>query len=102
VLKNAIDWVSRPQPNEPSAVAFRGKVAALLAASPGNLGGIRGLYTVRQVLNNLGVLVIPTQFGLARAADAFGEDGALKDPAQQKTVDNLALELTTTIGKLRG
>ena len=38
VLKNAIDWVSRPQPDEPPAPAFRGKVAGLLAASPGNLG----------------------------------------------------------------
>jgi NAD(P)H-dependent FMN reductase len=102
VLKNAIDWVSRPQPNEPSAVAFRGKVAALLSASPGNLGGIRGLYTVRQVLNNLGVLVLPTQFGLPRANEAFAEDGSLKDPAQQKTVTGLAKELVTTVGKLAG
>ena len=51
VLKNAIDWVSRPQPNEPPAPAFRGKVAGLLAASPGNLGGIRGLAVLRQILN---------------------------------------------------
>jgi NAD(P)H-dependent FMN reductase len=101
VLKNAIDWVSRPQPNEPPAVAFRGKVAALLAASPGNLGGIRGLFTVRQVLTTLGVLVIPTQFGLARASEAFGEDGRLKDPGQQKTVDTVAHELTTVISKIR-
>ena len=35
VLKNTIDWVSRPRPNEPSA--FKGKIAGLLAASPGNL-----------------------------------------------------------------
>lgn len=100
VLKNAIDWVSRPQPNEPSAVAFRGKVAALLAASPGNLGGVRGLFTVRQVLTTLGVLVLPTQFGLARASEAFAEDGSLKDPAQQKTVAGVAKELVTTVGKL--
>jgi NAD(P)H-dependent FMN reductase len=102
VLKNAIDWVSRPQPNEPPAVAFRGKVAALLAASPGNLGGIRGLFTVRQVLTTLGVLVLPTQFGLARANEAFAEDGSLKDPAQQKTVAGLAMELVTITGKLAG
>jgi NAD(P)H-dependent FMN reductase len=102
VLKNAIDWVSRPQPNEPSGVAFRGKVAALLSASPGNLGGIRGLNTVRQVLNTLGVLVLPTQFGLPRANEAFAEDGSLKDPAQQKTVAGLAKELVTTVGKLAG
>jgi NAD(P)H-dependent FMN reductase len=101
VLKNAIDWVSRPQPDEPPALAFRGRVAGLLAASPGNLGGIRGLFTVRQVLTTLGVLVIPTQFGLARASEAFDQDGRLKDPAQQKTVDTVARELTTIISKIR-
>jgi len=101
VLKNAIDWVSRPQPGEPQQPAYRGKVAALLAASPGNLGGVRGLLTVRQVLTTLGTLVIPTQFALARAADAFNEDGALKDPAQQKSVDNVAMELVSTTARLR-
>ena len=43
VLKNAIDWVSRPAPGEPSLVAFRSKVATLMSASPGALGGLRGL-----------------------------------------------------------
>jgi NAD(P)H-dependent FMN reductase len=99
VLKNAIDWVSRPRPDEP--VAFRGRVAALLAASPGNLGGIRGLFTVRQVLTTLGVLVLPTQFGLARAADAFDAEGRLKDPAHQKAVDGLAQELVRLLSRLK-
>jgi NAD(P)H-dependent FMN reductase len=101
VLKNAIDWVSRPQPNEPPAPAYRGKVAALLAASPGNLAGIRGLFTVRQILTVLGTLVIPTQFGLARANDAFAEDGKLKDPAHQKSVEGVVRDLLTTVSKLK-
>ena len=101
VLKNAIDWVSRPQPNETPALAFRGKVAALLAASPGNLGGIRGLYTVRQVLNALGTLVLASQFGLPRAREAFNDDGTLKDAAQQKTVDTVAAELVEIVSRLR-
>lgn len=101
VLKNAIDWVSRPQPNEPSGAAFRGKVAALLAASPGNLGGLRGLFTVRQVLNGLGVLVLPSQFALSRASDAFAEDGSLKDAAQAKTVASIAQELVAIIARLK-
>jgi NAD(P)H-dependent FMN reductase len=101
VLKNAIDWVSRPQPGEPPGPAYRGKVAALLAASPGHLGGIRGLFTVRQVLTTLGTLVIPAQFGLGRAADAFNADGSLKDPGHQKSVDTVATELVTTAARLR-
>lgn len=101
VLKNAIDWVSRPQPDEPPAPAFRGKVAGLLAASPGNLGGIRGLFHVRQVLTILGTLVIPTQFGLARAREAFNEDGSLKDPAHQQAVDRVATELVDILARLK-
>jgi NAD(P)H-dependent FMN reductase len=99
VLKNAIDWVSRPRPDEPSA--FRGKVAALLAASPGNLGGIRGLFTVRQVLSVLGTIVLPTQFGLARANEAFAANGSLKDPAHRKAVDGVTAELVSVVSRLR-
>ena len=50
VMKNAIDWVSRPAPGEPSLVAFRDKVATLMSASPGALGGLRGLVHVRSIL----------------------------------------------------
>jgi NAD(P)H-dependent FMN reductase len=101
VLKNAIDWVSRPQPGEPPMPAFRGKVAGLLAASPGNLGGVRGLFAVRQVLTVCGTLVIPTQFALARGADAFAEDGSLKDAAHQKAVEAVVDQLVDVASKLR-
>ena len=100
VLKNTLDWVSRQQPDEPARVAFRGKVAGLLAASPGHLGGVRGLYAVRQVLNALGTLVLATQFGLARARDAFNEDGTLKDQAEQHVVNSVGTELVSTISRL--
>lgn len=101
VLKNAIDWVSRPLKDDPSS-AFRGKVVSLLAASPGNLGGIRGLFTVRQILTVLGCIVLPTQFGLARANEAFDEHGVLRDPAAQKMVDAVIGELAGVLGRLRG
>jgi NAD(P)H-dependent FMN reductase len=100
VLKNAIDWVSRPQPDEPSGVAFRGKVAALLAASPGSLGGVRSLLTVRQVLNTLGVIVLPTQFALARANVAFNDDGSLKDEAHRASVAAVVNELVAKTARL--
>lgn len=100
VLKNTIDWISRPIPDELRAVAYKGKVAALLSASPTNLGGIRGLMTVRQVLTTLGVLVLPTQFGLAHAAAAFHEDGALKDEAHRSGVGAVTAELVRVLGLL--
>lgn len=99
VLKNTIDWVSRPRPNEPSA--FKGRIAGLLAASPGNLGGVRGLFTVRQVLTTLGVLVLPTQFALSQAASAFAEDGALKDERHREAVKAVVTELVSVTSALR-
>lgn len=101
VLKNTLDWISRAQPNEPPMPAYRGKVAALLAASPGNLGGVRGLFAVRQILSVLGTIVLPTQFALARAREAFDEHGALKDAAQRKSVEAVSSELVAILGKLR-
>ena len=101
VLKNALDWVSRQPPGEPPGSAYRGKVAGLVAASPGNLGGIRGLFTVRQILTVLGTLVVPTQFGLARAADAFDVEGRLKDPAHQKAVEGVTHDLVSVLDRLR-
>ncbi|HEX5054010.1 MAG TPA: NAD(P)H-dependent oxidoreductase, partial [Planctomycetota bacterium] len=71
VLKNTIDWLSRPYAPEPGVQPFKGKVGALLASSPGALGGLRALVHLRQVLQNLGVLVISEQFALAKAAGAF-------------------------------
>src|SRR6185437_9482076 len=45
LLKNALDWVSRPAPGETQTTlrAFRGKVAGIMSASPGPCGGVRGL-----------------------------------------------------------
>ncbi len=77
VLKNAIDWVSRPQPDEPPLIAFRGKSAALISASPGSTGGLRGLVVVRMILGNLGVLLVPEQKTIPRANEAFDDAGRL-------------------------
>ena len=67
-LKNAIDWASRPVPGEPALVAYQGKTAGLMAASPGALGGLRGLVHVRAILGNIGVLVIPEQIAVSSAS----------------------------------
>ena len=61
LLKNSIDWVSRATGDEPPLVAFQGKAAALMSASPGGLGGLRGLVHVRSILASIGVLVLPDQ-----------------------------------------
>ncbi|MEM9372808.1 MAG: NAD(P)H-dependent oxidoreductase [Planctomycetota bacterium] len=78
-LKNAIDWATRPCEGEAPLQCFHGKVGALLAASPGRLGGIRGIRHLRVVLSSIGVLVIPNEFGLGAAHEAFDAEGSLKD-----------------------
>ena len=100
VLKNTFDWASRSIPGEAPLVAFKGKTAALLSASPGALGGLRGLVHVRALLNNIGVLVIPDQLSVPKAHEAFNADGSLKDPKQQAAVENLVRSLTALLQKL--
>ena len=100
VLKNSIDWVSRPAPDEPPLVAFRGKVATLMSASPGALGGLRGLVHVRSILGNIGVIVLPDQIAIAKAHEAFKPDGSLTDPKKQGDVEALGKTLASFLMKL--
>src|SRR5262249_37872709 len=95
LLKNTIDWVSRPGPkNYPLGLAgYKNKVAAWLSASPGALGGLRGLVHVRAILGNIGVIVLPEQFAVPAAADAFGPDGRLKDAGRHAAVENIGRRL---------
>jgi NAD(P)H-dependent FMN reductase len=100
VLKNAIDWASRPMPGEQPLGCFVGKVAALLSASPGALGGLRGLVTVRSILSNIKVLVLPDQLAIVRAHEAFTPEGQLKDLKQQESVEQIARRLVEVVGRL--
>lgn len=77
LVKNVIDWASRPAEGEPTLAAFSGKACGLLAASPGALGGIRMLPQLRLLLSNIVVHVVPNAFGLGKAHEAFDESGAL-------------------------
>ncbi|AFY35807.1 NADPH-dependent FMN reductase [Calothrix sp. PCC 7507] len=100
VLKNAIDWASRPSPNEPPLAAFAGKVAAIMSASPGNLGGLRGLVHLRSILGNIQVLVLPAQIAVPQVYEALNIDGTLKDAKQQKSVEQLGESVATILVKL--
>lgn len=100
-LKNVFDWVSRPAPVEKPLACFKGKVAALCAASTGALGGIRGLASVRVVLGNLGVVLLPDQVALPKAAEAFDAEGSLLDPARRKSLLELGAALARATRALR-
>ena len=102
VLKNTIDWVSRPMEGESPLEAFRGKVAGLLSASPGGFGGLRGLVTVRSILGNIGVHVIPTQVSAAKAYEAFADDGSVQDEGLEKRLTAMAKEMANCVARLHG
>ncbi|BCG64073.1 MAG: chromate reductase, NAD(P)H dehydrogenase (quinone) [Methyloprofundus sp.] len=94
LLKNTLDWLSRPHmDNEAPLIAYQGKVAALGAVSPGALGGMRGLVSLRMLLGNIRVTVIPTQVAVASGMQAFDAQGKLTDSRQagmlQATIDEL-------------
>lgn len=100
VLKNAIDWASRPVPGEAALACFTGKVCSLMSASPGALGGLRGLVTVRMLLGNIGVIVLPNQVAVPKAVQAFTPEGALQDGKQQESILALGANVAHMLGKL--
>lgn len=100
-LKNAIDWASRPAKDEPPLVAFAGKAATIMAASPGNLGGLRGLVTLRSILGNIQVIVLPDQFTVSQAHEAFDTQDQLSDEKAQQRVKDLGSGLTGFLLKLQ-
>lgn len=100
VLKNTIDWASRQGDDESPMSCFKDKVAGIMSASPGGLGGLRGLVHVRAILENMGVLVIPSQVAISKAHEAFNSEGALKDQKQERQVKNIGASLTEMLLKL--
>ncbi|MFG6159944.1 NADPH-dependent FMN reductase [Halomonas sp. 1390] len=100
LLKNTIDWLTRPHEGESGLDLFAGKLAGVVSASPGGLGGLRSLMLTRQLLTNIGVTVLPDQLAVARAAKAFDDQGRLGDEQQQK-LDGLCQRLVDTLHRLR-
>lgn len=100
-LKNAIDWISRTESKEESPLSvLAGKTAILCAASPGALGGLRGLVHLRAILGNIGITVLPDQIALGKSYEAFNPDASLTDPAQQTRIKALGATLTAHLTKV--
>ena len=91
LLKNALDWMSRPN-GFPS-----GKVAALVSASPGLLGGVKSQLSLQIVLNKLGVHVNPESFALGAAHQFFDAEGSLKDANVESAVRRVGAALAEMV-----
>lgn len=101
VLKNSLDWASRPQEGKPSLHCYRGKVASILSASDGYFGGVRGLNHLRILLLQLGVTVLPSQVMIPKAQKAFGDNGSLLDEKKQASTLKLGADLVDFLRKLK-
>ena len=101
MLKNLTDWLSRPREGEKPFEIFAGKPVAAMAASPGAIGGVRMLASLRAHLLHLQMLVIPQTYGLGKAAEAFDESGALKDPKIDGTVKALGARVAELAARLK-
>ncbi len=102
ILKNTLDWLTRSAQAQPDLSAFQGKVCAVMAASPGPLGGLRGLRSVRELLTNLGVTILPNQVTIRAAFKAFDSAGELLEDAQTQRVEDLGEELARATTRLLG
>ena len=88
LLKNTLDWCSRADANP-----FEGRVAAVISASPGALGGVRSLQMAQQLLLKLGCAIVPGQCFLPNAGKAFDGQGRLVEQRVQKSVEALMARL---------
>lgn len=98
VLKNAIDWASRP-PEQP----FENKPIALIGATPGGLGTSRSQYHLRQVFIYLnGLLLNRPEVMISSAPAKFDAQGQLIDPATAEQLRKMLLALVAWSQRLSG
>jgi chromate reductase, NAD(P)H dehydrogenase (quinone) len=90
VLKNAIDWASRPYGDS----AWKGKPVAVMGASPGALGTARAQYHLRQCFVFLDMPVVnQPEVMISQAADKFDAEGNLKDAKAKELIGKLLVSL---------
>ena len=79
LMKNAIDWVSRPLPGAPTGSVFKGKTVVVAGATTGKWGAVRSVRQLREVLGYLGCIVLPDSLSVNAADKAFDAEGRLTD-----------------------
>lgn len=95
-LKNAIDWISRPNSDRDYQPRYSAQKAAIVSTSPGGLGGIRGLNHLREILTNLGTLVVPSQLAVPVSYEAFNDSGELVNAATVDRLKSIVSQLLNT------
>jgi len=93
VLKNTLDWLSRPAQDQSYSPAYGQFTVGLMATSPGGLGGIRGLSHIRELMSNLGSLVVPNQIAVGASYEAFDDKGKLANGAMSDRLEALVKQV---------
>lgn len=98
VLKNAIDWASRPYGDN----AWDGKPAAIMGASPGAIGTARAQYHLRQIFVFLNVFPVnQPEVMIGNASQRFDAEGNLTDETTKKFIRQLLQNLVELTRRIR-
>jgi NAD(P)H-dependent FMN reductase len=97
VLKNAIDWLSRPPADIPRV--FGGKPVALIGASPGGFGTILSQNAWLPVLRTLGAELYPAKLMVPRAREVFADDGSIEDEKIRKRLQQIVTGFVEFVGR---
>lgn len=100
VLKNALDWLSRPAPGQERHAVFADRPVLLLSAVGGRSGGLRGLEQLRQQFTYLKAKPHARQFVLPLAATAFDERDRLSDPVRSAELADTVAGFTQSLQSL--
>ena len=92
-LKNALDWASRPFPDN----VLRAKPAAVIGASTGLFGAVWAQAEVRKVLKTSGAHVLESELPVGMADMAFDEEGGLADPDLAARLEDLVSDLAREV-----
>ena len=99
VLKNAIDWASRPYGDS----AWDGKPAAIMGCSPGNIGTARMQYHLRQVMVFLNMFPLNRpEVMIGKCAEKFDSDGNLTDEKTKEFIGQMLVSLVDWTVRLKG
>jgi chromate reductase len=93
VLKNALDWASRPHATNP----LRGVPVAVVGASTGMFGAVWAQADARKVLQTIGARVVDRELPVAEADERFAADGQLDDPELRELYAEILAELVEAV-----
>ena len=93
VLKNALDWASRPHATNP----LRGKPAAVIGASTGMFGAVWAQSDARKILSTIGARVVDRELPVPEADERFDSDGTLRDPEVEAQLSELLADLAEAV-----